>query len=164
MSWLNLQISSMSVDVQCLGQMGKRREVSLNFLCRKPHSLSEPPHLPQHYPEALLIHLVYLQPKRPRSQKCPRVGMLASCCSVLTSTPKIHILGQNRELMRKYKFKRKYKFIDRITQKRSFKIAPALVYIEHLLRAKPLANYLHQCNRTKFQRFYSITCIYKQQH
>ena len=63
--------------------------------------------------------------------------MLASCCSVLTSIPKMHIRGQNRELMRKYKF------IDRITQKRSFKIAPALVYVEHLLRAKPLANYLH---------------------
>lgn len=54
--------------------------------------------------EALLISFVFLWPKRPRSQKCPRVGVLASRCSILTNTLKRYILGQNRDWVRRYKF------------------------------------------------------------
>lgn len=53
--------------------------------------------------EAVLIHLVCSWSTSSRSQKCPRVGMLASHCSLLTNTLKIYILGQSRDWVRKYK-------------------------------------------------------------
>lgn len=101
-------------------QVGTRREeVPLLLLFGKTRALC-PLILHNSHDEASLIPSVYLRPMRPRSQKCPRVSMLTSCCSILTSTLKIYILGQNKDWVTKYKF------TSRTTQRKCLKRTPTI--------------------------------------